>query len=285
MSDVFEPMPPSVHALIDLALEEDAGRGDVTTRLCVPDGARGSGVATAKTGCVISGLDVFAAVLQRVDRETVCRALVDDGEQVAAGLTIAEAEGRLASLLVAERVALNFLQRLSGIAHLTRRFVEALPAGSKARICDTRKTTPGLRWLERRAVRHGGGANHRADLAGGILIKENHVAAAGSIDAAVAACRAGAPHSLRVQVEVRNLTELGAALEAGADAVLLDNMNVEQVRACVSIAGGRTLVEVSGGVALERVLPLALAGADVISVGALTHSAPAADLSFLVRGA
>ncbi|HUT78638.1 MAG TPA: carboxylating nicotinate-nucleotide diphosphorylase [Polyangia bacterium] len=285
MNRTDEPLPPSVHALIDLALEEDAGRGDVTTRLCVPAGVHGSGSVSAKGGCVLSGLDVFAAVLERVDGETVCHAVAHDGDQVGAGGLVVEVEGRLSSLLVAERVALNFLQRLSGIATLTRRFVEALPAGSKARIVDTRKTTPGLRWFERRAVRHGGGGNHRADLAGGILIKENHVAAAGSIHVTVAACRAGAPHSLRVQVEVRDLAGLREALAAGADAVLLDNMTAGQVRECVEIAGGRVLVEASGGVELATVPALALAGVDVISVGALTHSAPAADLSFLVRGA
>jgi nicotinate-nucleotide pyrophosphorylase (carboxylating) len=280
-----EPLPPSVRTLIDLALEEDAGRGDLTTRLCVPEGARGTGIVVAKAGCVLSGLDVFAAVLGRVDGGTECRALARDGERVEAGRTVAEAGGLLSSLLVAERVALNFLQRLCGIATLTRRFVDALPAGSPARIVDTRKTTPGLRWLERRAVRHGGGANHRADLAGGILIKENHVAAAGSIAAAVAACRAGAPHPLRVEVEVRDLEELREALGAGAEAVLLDNMTPDRVRACAALAGGRALLEVSGGVGLDTVGPLAAAGVDVISVGALTHSAPAADLSFLVRGA
>jgi nicotinate-nucleotide pyrophosphorylase (carboxylating) len=285
MSDQDEPLPPSVLALIDRALEEDAGRGDVTTRLCVPAGAHGSGIVTAKAGCVVSGLDVFAAVLERVDGKTVCRILASNGEKVAVGRTVVEAEGLLASLLVAERVALNFLQRLSGIATLTRRHVDALPAGSRARIVDTRKTTPGLRWLERRAVRHGGGGNHRADLAGGILIKENHVAAAGSVRAAVAACRAGAPHSLVVQVEVRDPAGLKEALAAGADAVLLDNMTPDEVRRCVDTAGGRVLVEASGGVDIATVGPLAAAGVDVISVGALTHSAPAADLSFLLRGA
>jgi len=281
----FEPLPPAVHALIDLAIDEDTGRGDVTTGLCVPAGANGEGRVIARAGCVLSGLDVFAAVMNRVDGETRCNPECTDGDVAEAGRVVAAVRGRLASLLIAERVALNFLQRLSGVATLARRFVDALPAGSRTRIVDTRKTTPGLRWLERRAVRHGGGANHRADLAGGILIKENHVVAAGSIGAAVAACRAGGPHPLRVQVEVRDLDELSAALGAGAEAVLLDNMTPDEVRRCVETTGGRALVEVSGGVDLAAVAPLALAGVDVISVGALTHSAPAADLSFLLRGA
>jgi nicotinate-nucleotide pyrophosphorylase (carboxylating) len=183
---------------------------------------------------------------------------------------------------MAERVALNFLQRLSGIATLTRRYVDRIPEGASAVITDTRKTSPGMRFLERRAVVHGGGRNHRPDLGGGILIKENHIRAAGSITVAIQRCRAGAPHPLKVEVEVTNESELKEALDRETDAVLLDNMTLAEVRRCVEMVAGKALVEVSGGVTLETVEDLARAGVDVISVGALTHSAPAADISLLI---
>jgi len=280
-----QTLSPSALKLIDLALDEDAGRGDVTTRLTVPADAIGEGRVIAKAEVVISGLAAFEAVMRRVDARIVVARRVSDGDAVERNTSILTAEGPLASLLLAERTALNFLQRLSGVATLTRRFVAALPPGSKAVISDTRKTTPGMRGLEKLAVLHGGGRNHRADLAGGVLIKENHIAAAGSIVAAIARCREGAPHSLRVEVEVRSEDDLRRAIDAGADAVLLDNMDPERIRRCAEIAGGRVVLEASGGVTLETVAAIAAAGVDVISVGALTHSAPAADLSFLLEGA
>jgi nicotinate-nucleotide pyrophosphorylase (carboxylating) len=280
-----EPLCPTALRLIDLALEEDTGRGDVTTRLTVSADAVGTGRLVAKSDAVISGLDVFEATMQRVDGRIIVTRRAKDGDSMERNAVILTAEGPLASLLIAERTALNFLQRLSGVATLTRRFVDTLPAGSKAVISDTRKTTPGMRALEKLAVLHGGGRNHRADLAGGVLIKENHIAAAGSLVAAIARCREGAPHTLRVEVEVQDEEDLRRAVDAGADAVLLDNMDAEQIRSCVAIAGGRVVLEASGGVTLESVAAIAATGVDVISVGALTHSAPAADLSFLLEGA
>jgi nicotinate-nucleotide pyrophosphorylase (carboxylating) len=278
-------LSPSALALIDLALDEDTGRGDVTTRLTVPAGAIGAGRVISKADVVVSGLAVFEAVMRRVDARVQVSRRVSDGDAVERNAVILTTDGPLASQLVAERTALNFLQRLSGVATLTRRFVAALPPGAKAVIADTRKTTPGMRGLEKLAVLHGGGRNHRADLAGGVLIKENHIAAAGSIVAAIARCREGAPHSLRVEVEVQGEDELRRAIDAGADAVLLDNMDPDGIRRCAEIAAGRVVLEASGGVTLETVAHIAAAGVDVISVGALTHSAPAADLSFLLEGA
>ncbi|MBW2277224.1 MAG: carboxylating nicotinate-nucleotide diphosphorylase [Deltaproteobacteria bacterium] len=277
-------LPPSVVGIIDLALEEDLGRGDVTTRLVVPEGAAGAARAVARQELVVSGLDVFQAVMSRIDPGVVVKSVVADGDRVADGEVIIEASGPLASLLMGERTALNFLQRLSGVATLTREFVDAVPEGSQTRVLDTRKTTPGLRFLEKRAVLHGGGANHRPDLGGGVLIKENHVAAAGSLSVAVSRCRLDASHSLSVQVEVRDAEELRQAITAGADAVLLDNMSPEQVRECVELAAGRVMTEASGGVDLGRVAEFAATGVDAVSAGALTHSAPAADISFLVDG-
>lgn len=273
-----------MHRIIELALEEDLGRGDVTTALAVPPGTVGVGRVVAREDLVVSGLEAFALVFEKTDPSVSVTPSAADGDRVGVGEVILLARGPLSSLLMGERVALNFLQRLSGVATLTRRFVDALPEGSRARIVDTRKTTPGMRALERMAVLHGGGFNHRVDLAGGVLIKENHVAAAGSIRAAVERCRAGAPHSLRVQVEVRDEDELREALTARADAVLLDNMGAKEVARCVEIVAGEAIVEASGGVSLATVEDLAGAGVDVISVGALTHSAPAADLSFLLEG-
>ncbi len=280
---MFEMLPPMVHTLIDSAIEEDLGRGDITTRLTIDPNAKGSGRLVAKRPLVVSGLDVFARVCERVDPEVEVAPRIAAGGVAAAGDVLATARGPVASLLMAERVALNFFQRLCGVATLTRDFVERLPEGCPTRITDTRKTTPGMRYLERRAVIHGGGHNHRLDLSGGVLIKENHVAAAGGIAAAVTACRAGAPHPLRVEVEVRGLSELLEAIDAGADVVLLDNMTTAQVARCVQIVAGRLFVEASGGVSLDTVADLAAAGVDAISVGALTHSAPAADISFLLE--
>ncbi|MFO8070720.1 MAG: carboxylating nicotinate-nucleotide diphosphorylase [Polyangia bacterium] len=274
----------AVEELVDLALDEDIGGGDVTTRLAVDPERRGGGRVVARQRAVVSGTDVFAAVMLRVDPRTAIEVEARDGDEVSAESEVLRASGAIASLLTAERVALNFLQRLSGVATLTRELAGRLPGGAKTRIADTRKTTPGMRELERRAVRHGGGFNHRADLAGGVLIKENHAAAAGSLSEAIRRCRDGAPHPLRIEAEVRDERELREALDAGADAVLLDNMDDERVARCAEIVGGRALVEVSGGIDADRIAALAAAGADVISIGALTHSAPAADMSFLIDG-
>ncbi len=276
---------PLVARIVELALEEDLGRGDVTTDLCVPPDLAGRGqVISRMNGLVVSGLDVFGLVMERVDRDVVVTPRVINGQTLNEGATILDVEGSVASMLMGERVALNFLQRLSGVATATARLVDQVGPESSTRIVDTRKTTPGMRFLERKAVLHGGGQNHRVDLAGGVLIKENHIAAAGSVSRAVIRCLDGAPHPLRVEVEVRNLAELEEALSAGAHAVLLDNMDPAQLRECVEIVAGRAIVEASGGINLQTAREVASTGVDIISVGALTHSPPAADISFLIDG-
>jgi nicotinate-nucleotide pyrophosphorylase (carboxylating) len=264
-----------------MALAEDIGGGDVTSMATVPAGARARGTLLAKEAGVISGIDVAGEVFRRVDPVVAFTPLVADGERVTAGTPIAAVAGSARSLLAAERVALNLLQRLSGVATLTATYVDAVRE-TKARIVDTRKTTPGLRVLEKAAVRHGGGHNHRFGLTDGVLIKDNHLAAVGGPDRvarAVRAARDGAPHTLRIEVEVTTLQELAQALAAGADVVLLDNMDAAALREAVALTGGRALLEASGGVTLETVSAIAATGVDLISVGALTHSAPALDIS------
>ncbi len=263
--------------LIDRALREDIGPGDVTTGATVPAGARGRGAIVAKAHGVICGLPVASAVFRAVDEGISLSPRARDGEPVQPGDVVAVVEGSLRGILTAERTALNFLARLSGIATLTARFVEAV-APYRAVILDTRKTTPGWRYLEKYAVRCGGGRNHRMGLYDMVLIKDNHIAVCGSITEAVRRVRtAGA--ALPVEVEVRNLEELREALELGVDRILLDNFAVEEIAEAVRIAAGRVPLEASGGVTLENVAEIAATGVDYISVGALTHSAPALDLS------
>jgi nicotinate-nucleotide pyrophosphorylase (carboxylating) len=271
-------LSPAVETLIALALEEDLGRGDVTSEAIFDAQAKVSGQIVAKEPLTVAGLAIAAEVFKRVDEATRFAARVDDGQRMGKGEIVAVVEGRTRALLSAERTALNFLQRLSGVATLTRRFVDAV-AGTGARIVDTRKTTPGWRALDKEAVRAGGGANHRVDLAAGVLIKDNHVAACGGVKAAVERARAHAPHSLRVEVEVTELLQIDEALAAGADIILLDNFDPAQVKRAVEQIGDRAIVEVSGGITLETVRAFAEAGPDLISVGALTHSARAVDLS------
>lgn len=276
---------PAVQRLLDLALEEDAGRGDVTTSSVIPEGQEAEADVIAKERLVVCGLGVAEAVFTRFDWRTRLRSRVADGDPVTAGTVVATVRGPAPALLGGERVALNFLQRLSGIATLTQAFVAAAE-GAKVRIADTRKTVPGLRALEKYAVRVGGGYNHRADLASGILIKDNHIALVGSVREAVRRARANAPHGLRVEVEVDSLADLDEALEAGAESVLLDNFQIRDIVEAVKRVqerAPRTLIEVSGGVTLDRMHELAKTGVDVISIGALTHSARAVDLSFDVR--
>ena len=275
------PYHPNTLALLDLALAEDIGGGDITSSLTVPPGRQARGRLLAKMAGVISGLDVAGEVFRRVDPAIVFTPLVADGDAVAAMTSVATVEGPAGSLLAAERVALNLLQRLSGVATVTARYVEAV-RDTKARIVDTRKTTPGLRALEKAAVRHGGGHNHRFGLTDGVLIKDNHLAAVGGanrVACAVAQARQGAPHTLRIEIEVTTLDELAQALAAGADIVLLDNMEVSALREAVAMTAGRALLEASGGVTLETVAEIAATGVDLISVGALTHSAPSLDIS------
>jgi len=269
--------------IIDRALAEDAGGGDITSLATVNATARASGRALAKTSLVVAGGDVFARVFYRVDPGVRVERLVAEGTAATVGDVLWTVEGATRSLLMAERTALNFAQRLSGIASLTAEYVKRVPAGASLRITDTRKTTPGLRALERAAVRAGGGKNHRNDLGAAILIKDNHIAAAGGVGEALRRARAGAPHPSRLEIEVETLAALDEALENGADIVLLDNFEPGDVAQAVQRARGKALIEVSGGVTLHRIEELARAGVDIVSVGALTHSAPAADISFEIQ--
>jgi nicotinate-nucleotide pyrophosphorylase (carboxylating) len=275
-------LSPAVEHLIDAALEEDLGRGDVTAELIFDPAARLRGRLLAKEPLVMCGGAVAARVFQRVAAETTVRLDVRDGDEVAAGAVLGEVEGGAVAVLGAERTALNFLQRLAGVATLARAYVRAASVG-RAVVADTRKTTPGWRALEKQAVRVGGARNHRADLAAGVLIKDNHIAAAGSLTEAVRRARLGAPHPLKIEVEVQTLAELDEAIAARAEIVLLDNMDDEQVGQAVGRAAGRVLLEVSGNVTLERVPALSRLGVDVISVGKLTHSARAVDISLEVE--
>lgn len=276
----------TVHRLIDLALEEDIGPGDITTQTTIDPEIIAEAHIRAKEELVVAGLPVAQAVFAHLDPEEVILApRVDDGELVKPGTVLAEVVGPAALLLLGERVALNFLMRLSGVATWTRRFVEAVqPHG--ARIVDTRKTTPGWRVLEKYAVQVGGGANHRFGLFDGVLIKDNHITAAGGIGAAIELAQQGAPHTLKIEVEVPDLAGLEEAIAAGADIVLLDNMDDATLARAVQVAAGRVVLEASGGMSLERVGRVAATGVDFISVGALTHSAPAVDINMkIVRAA
>lgn len=277
------PLPPAVLRLIDLALDEDLGRGDITSEALFSDTESARAVILAKAKLCLSGLDIAQAVFERVDGRCSCQPLYRDGSLLQPGTAVMSIEGPVRALLSAERTALNFVQRLSGIASLARRYVDAV-AGTTARIVDTRKTVPGFRFLDKRAVRHGGAHNHRADLASGVLLKDNHIAAAGTVTAAITRARERAPHSVRIEVEVTTLEQLAEALAAGVELILLDNMRPEKVSEAMELlpapeTGRRPLIEVSGGVNLSTVRAYAEAGVDLISVGALTHSVAAADLS------
>jgi nicotinate-nucleotide pyrophosphorylase (carboxylating) len=266
--------------LVRRALAEDMGWGDATTEGTIDDAQRGVGRLLAKQSCVIAGLDVAEEAFQQLDPAAVMVRHRQDGDVCAAGTLVAEVTGRARGLLTAERTALNFMQRLSGIATLTRHYVDAAH-GSSLIVLDTRKTTPTLRVLEKYAVRAGGGTNHRFALDDGILIKDNHIALAGGVREALARMREAAEDMI-VEVEVRTLEELDIALTAGATRVLADNMDLATLTETVRRARGRAQVEVSGGVTLDRIAEIAATGADFVSVGALTHSAPAVDLSFKI---
>ena len=269
--------------LVLQALEEDVGHDDVTTRLTVSEDARCTARLVAKQDGVLSGIEVFRLVFELVEAELEHWESSKNGSRIASGDTVAAFSGSTRSVLTAERTALNFLQRLSGVATLTDAYVRAL-SGTHARVCDTRKTTPGLRMLEKEAVSHGGGANHRHGLYDGILIKENHIEAAGGIAMAVERVATGAHHLMKVEVEVRSLDELQQALDARADAVLLDNMSIDDMERAVAMAKAAGVVsEASGNVTLDTIRPVAETGVDFISVGALTHSAPALDFSLLIE--
>lgn len=267
-----------VQALIELALSEDLGSGDITSTTTILPGTQGQGVLIAKEAGIIAGLQVAAQVIFTVDPRLTFHPLLTDGQLVASGTRLAEISGPARSLLTAERTTLNFLQRMSGIATATNRYVQAV-AGTKARIVDTRKTAPGHRILDKYAVRTGGGCNHRFNLSDGVLIKDNHIAAMGGIIEAIRRAREGAPHTLKIEVEVESLTMTQQALDGGADIILLDNMSLMEMRTCVDFIAGRALTEASGGVTLERVRAIADCGVNMISVGALTHSVQALDIS------
>lgn len=273
-------MTPSylLDQLVQFALTEDLAGGDITTEATVGATDRAIARAIAHSPLVVCGGSVFARVFYRVDPGVRVEQRLADGARAAPGDVLWVVEGAARSLLMAERTALNFAQRMSGTATLTRRFVDALPEGTITRIVDTRKTTPGLRFLERYAVRTGGGHNHRDNLGSAVLIKDNHIVAAGGVREAIDRAYQHAPHSSRIEIEVESLEMLEEALEAGADVVMLDNFKEDQIAVAVERARGRALIEVSGGITLERIPALARAGVDVVSVGALTHSAPAADI-------
>lgn len=275
---------PAVRRLIELALDEDLGRGDVTSAVtCGADSKEVLAEMNSRGSIVVFGMDIAAAVFELVDPRITVERLCDDGAHVERGAVLLVARGPAASVLAAERTALNFAQRLSGVATLSRRYAEAV-AGTRTRVVDTRKTTPGFRVLEKAAVLAGGCYNHRFDLGSGILIKDNHIVACGSVTTAVERAKKSAPHPLRIEVEVTNLAELEEALEAGAEIVLLDNMTPAQVETAAARAHARhVLVEVSGGVTLATIADYARAGADLISVGALTHSAAAVDIGLDFR--
>ncbi len=268
---------PAIGALIDLALEEDLGRGDVTTEVLGEERA-GSGAVICRVPVVVCGLPVAEWLLRRADPALVLERLLPEGADAAPGAALARVRGPVGAILRVERTLLNFLMRLSGVATLARRYVAEV-AGTGARVVETRKTIPGWRVLDKYAVRVGGGFNHRPDLGSGILIKDNHIVACGGVGEAVRRARARAPHPLRVEVEVESLAAAEEALAAGAEALLLDNMSPPQVAEVVRAVGRRALLEISGGVTLATLRAFAEAGAQIISVGALTHSAPAVDLS------
>ena len=279
-----------VRGVVKAALEEDGAFRDVTTLALVPPEQRGRGVFLAKEPGVVCGVPVAQAAFAAIDASVRMKALREDGQFVEAGGVIAEVEGSLASILSAERVALNFMQRLGGTATLTRALVDVV-AGTKARVVDTRKTTPGLRGLERYAVRVGGGGNHRYNLADGVLIKDNHLTAAASrglsIGDVLAAARDGVPHTMRIEVEVDTFEQCEAAAAGGADVILLDNMSPDEMARCVKMIAGRALTEASGGITLQNARAIAESGVDIMSSGALTHSAKALDISLdieTVRG-
>ncbi len=283
------PPPLYLRRAVAAALEEDLGAGDVTSAACVPAAQRCGFAIKSKASGILAGMGAAREVFRRVDPQLRFAACKRDGDHVAPGDIIADGEGLTRSVLAAERTALNFLQQLSGVATLTAQFV-AKVAETGARIVDTRKTVPGLRLLQKQAVRAGGGHNHRLGLYDAVLIKNNHITAAGGVAEAVRAARDSTGHMVKIEVEVRTHEELQEALAAGADVIMLDNMDVEQMREAVRTVtwggqsrGRRALVEASGGVSLDNVAEIAATGVDLISVGALTHSAPALDMHLVLE--
>lgn len=267
-----------IREIIDRALKEDIGTGDITTESIVPEGYSTIGFIRAKEPGVVAGLPVAEAVFRRLNNDISFQPRVKDGDRLQAGQLLARVEGDARAVLTGERVALNFLQRMSGIATRTA-YMAALIAGEKARLVDTRKTTPGLRVLEKYAVRVGGGNNHRFGLYDAVLIKDNHIKVAGSITRAVEMARKAAFHSMKIEVEVEDLAGVEEALNARADIIMLDNMDVETMRRAVEMVDGRALLEASGGISDETIISVAGTGIDLISVGAITHSVKVLDIS------
>jgi nicotinate-nucleotide pyrophosphorylase (carboxylating) len=274
----FEPLDPALYReIVRRALAEDLGWGDVTTEATVRGDQRARGVIVAKSRCVIAGVDVAAEAFRQLDPAVTFSARRSDGQWCSPGDVVAEVHGAAAAMLTAERTALNLMQRMSGIATLTRSFVDA--AAGRITILDTRKTTPTLRALEKYAVRAGGGSNHRSGLDDGILIKDNHIRLAGGVAEAMRRMKA-ARQEMPIEIEAQTMAQVDEAIDAGANVILLDNLSIEDTREAIRRIGGRTKVELSGGVTVRRIPELAATGADYVSVGALTHSAQSADLSF-----
>lgn len=267
--------------MIDLAIEEDAALGDLTSLSIFPAEHRSKANIIAREDMVICGLEIARDVFMRIDKDIKTTLNAKDGDRVKEGFIVLQAEGSTISLLTAERIALNFLQRLSGIASLSAKFADAVE-GTGTRVVDTRKTTPGWRSLEKYAVRCGGCFNHRASLSEHVLIKENHITAAGSLGNAVRLARDFAPHCAKVEVETETMEDVQEALDAGAEVIMLDNMSLDEIKQAVNMINKAAIVEISGGVTLDTVKTFATSGVDIISVGALTHSAPAADFSMII---
>jgi nicotinate-nucleotide pyrophosphorylase (carboxylating) len=274
----FELPRVVVDRVVDVALEEDLASGDLTTEACIDPTTQAVARAVARAPVIVCGGAVFARVFERIDPALQIEVHLADGTRAAAKAALWTVRGRARSILMGERVALNLVQRMCGVATTTRTYVDAVPAGAKTRITDTRKTTPGLRALERYAVRVGGGRNHRDDLGSAVLIKDNHIASCGGVRATIERARAAAPHTAKIECEVDSLAQLDEALTAGADIVLLDNMPTPLVVEAVARTRSRAVLEASGGITLARVAELARAGVDAISVGALTHSVQSADV-------
>ena len=272
----------SIKHLIEIALKEDISSGDITTESLVAPELEGQGVIVAKEPLVIAGLDVARQVFEQLDSEIIFNSVYNDGDALAEGSIVAEVKGKLRALLMGERTALNFLQHLSGIATHVRSYVSELQ-NTNVRLVDTRKTTPGWRVLEKYAVRVGGAYNHRMGLYDGVLIKDNHIAVCGGVQKAVEGIRKQVSHLVKIEVEVADLDQVKEALEAGVDVIMLDNMNIHQVKDAVALIDGRAAVEVSGGVTQSNLKQLADTGVDIISAGALTHAARGVDLSMRIE--
>lgn len=275
-------MEKNILEIIKNSLREDLGAGDITTHATVSTQKKGSALAMAKDVFVLAGINVFQATFKCLDQNIKVKKFIKDGGKVKRGDIIAEVSGRLASILMAERVSLNLLQRMCGIATLTAKYVKEVH-GTRAKILDTRKTVPGLRILDKMAVRIGGGCNHRIGLYDGVLIKDNHIEAAGGITAAVNAQRKHLSCDMKIEVETKNIQEVKEALACGVDVIMLDNMNTSTMKKAVGLISGRALVEASGNISLKNVADIAAIGVDFISVGELTHSVRAADISLKIK--